>query len=259
MVGGDLEPRICAFAVPLTYLALALAGLACALPAGHCCNRGRRIPNWSSIVPATILVGIGASLFLPLKYAIPRLVPFWLDAPLANAERAMFAADPWLILDHSSRLGNGSDRQALRALAANAVDASVHRDDPAVLGDEVPRIDRLCPRLVHAGRGGRDALSSAGPIFYDRIFGGTAFAALRETLQDRGAWLVLAESDRMWASLASVRPGLAAGISAVPPFMWPSASGSSSLRARWRRARRHTHSSTRPSSGSDRCSSGGTI
>ena len=59
-------------------------------------------------------------------------------------------------------------------------------------------------------------LSSAGPIFYDRIFGGTAFAALRETLRARGAWLVLAEFDRMWASLASVRPGLAAGISAVP-------------------------------------------
>jgi hypothetical protein len=58
--------------------------------------------------------------------------------------------------------------------------------------------------------------SSAGPIFYDRLFGGTAFAPLAETLHARGAWVVLAESDRMWDSLASDRPGLVAGISALP-------------------------------------------
>ena len=58
--------------------------------------------------------------------------------------------------------------------------------------------------------------SSAGPLFYDRLFGGDTFAAMRETLQARGAWVTLAESDKMWASLASGRPSLVAGISAVP-------------------------------------------
>ena len=37
--------------------------------------------------------------FLPLKYIIPREVPFWLDAPLASVERTLFGADPWLLLD----------------------------------------------------------------------------------------------------------------------------------------------------------------
>src|SRR3982751_3372483 len=59
-------------------------------------------------------------------------------------------------------------------------------------------------------------LSSAGPIFHDRIFGGNSFALLGDTLRSRGAILALAESDRMWASLASGRPGIIAGISAVP-------------------------------------------
>jgi hypothetical protein len=58
--------------------------------------------------------------------------------------------------------------------------------------------------------------SSAGPIFYDRLFGGSEFALLRQTLRARGAWMVLAESDTMWAAMASGRPGLIAGISAVP-------------------------------------------
>jgi len=59
-------------------------------------------------------------------------------------------------------------------------------------------------------------LSSAGPIFHDRIFGGSEFAPLREMLDRRGAWVVLAESDRMWASLATGRPTIVAGISAAP-------------------------------------------
>ena len=59
-------------------------------------------------------------------------------------------------------------------------------------------------------------LSSAGPLFYDRLFGGTDFAPLGHTLRARGAWIALAESGRMWTSLASNRPSLVAGISAAP-------------------------------------------
>jgi hypothetical protein len=58
--------------------------------------------------------------------------------------------------------------------------------------------------------------ASAGPLFYDRLFGGDTFAAMRKTLQARGAWVAIAESDKMWASLASGKPGIVAGISAVP-------------------------------------------
>jgi membrane-associated phospholipid phosphatase len=57
--------------------------------------------------------------------------------------------------------------------------------------------------------------ASVGPIFYDRLFGGHEFAALADRLGG-GAWMVQREADAMWASFASGRPGLVAGISAMP-------------------------------------------
>jgi len=66
------------------------------------------------------------------------------------------------------------------------------------------------------GVGAATLFSSAGPLFYDRLFGGGQFAALRETLAARDAWVALAESDRMWTAVGSGRPSLVAGISAFP-------------------------------------------
>ena len=199
-----------------TYLALAFAGLVCVLSLRGVTGTLAATPNWWSMVPATILIGIGASLFLPLKYAIPQIVPFWLDRPLADAERLIFAGDPWLRLDH------------LLGWAAVPIDR--------VYGLWLPTQSLLLFKVVTQpsstmksraliayvlawfllGVVAATVLSSAGPIFHDRILGGTAFAALRETLQSRGAWVALAESDKMWASLASGQPGIVAGISAVP-------------------------------------------
>lgn len=200
----------------LTYLGLAFAGLACALAlrallyprAGH--------PNWSSVVPATVLVGIGASLFLPLKYAIPYLVPFWLDAPLAQTERVIFGTDPWFVLDHL--LGWATmpiDRlYGLWLPTQSLILFMVITQRPCAAKSRALIAYFLAWLLL--GVVAAVLFSSAGPIFYDRMFGGSEFAPLRETLQNRGAWIVLAESDRMWSSLASSRPGLVAGISAVP-------------------------------------------
>lgn len=200
----------------ITYLALAFVGLASAFLVHRVLKPRAASPNWSSIIPATILVGIGSSLFLPLKYAIPRLVPFWLDSPLANAERVMFAADPWQVLD------------GLLGWAAVPIDGLYGLWLPIqtfILFTVMTQ--RASTVKTHAliayvlawfllGVVAATVFSSAGPIFHDRIFGGSAFAALHETLRYRGAWVVLAESDKMWASLASGRPGLVAGISAVP-------------------------------------------
>ena len=82
-----------------TYLLLAAAGLVAALAAKAAVGAFPRRAAWPSILAATLMVAVGASLFLPLKYIIPREIPFWLDAPLASAERALFGADPWLLLD----------------------------------------------------------------------------------------------------------------------------------------------------------------
>ena len=200
----------------LAYLGLAFTGLACAVALRAVARPGAGRPNWAAVFPATILVAIGASLFLPLKYAIPQLLPFWVDPPLAAAERALFGADPWLLLDH------------LLGWAAVPIDRVYGLWLPTqsliLFSVMINRPSRAKSRGLIAyflawlllGVMAAVAFSSAGPLFHDRIFGGSDFAGLRATLERRGAWMVLAESDKMWASLASGRPGIVAGISALP-------------------------------------------
>ena len=199
-----------------THIALAFAGLGAALGLRLAVRPGVPAPNWRTVVPTTIMIGVGASLFLPLKYAIPRLVPFWLDAPLAHAERRLFGVDPWLILDHflgwlavpmDWLYGLWLPTQALILFLVVLQRGSAAKS--RVLISYV-----LTWFLL--GIVGATFFSSAGPIFYDRLFGGTEFAVLGETLQKRGVWVPLGESDRMWASLAGGRPTIVAGISAVP-------------------------------------------
>jgi hypothetical protein len=200
----------------LTYLALAFAGLACVLSLRILTGTMSESPSWWSVLAATTLVGIGASLFLPLKYAIPQIVPFWLDQPLAKAERLIFAADPWLQLDRL--LGWAAvpmDRlYGLWLPVQSLLLFTVLTQPPSA-----PKSRALIAYVLAwflLGVVAANFLSSAGPLFYDRLFGGTTFAGLRETLHHRGAWIALTESDKMWSSLATRRPSVVVGISALP-------------------------------------------
>ena len=200
----------------LTYLALAFAGLACVLSLRALTGMLAASSNWWSILAATTLIGIGASLFLPLKYAIPQIVPFWLDQPVAQAERVIFATDPWLQLDRL--LGWAAvpiDGLYGLWLPVQSLFLFTVLTQPASAAKSHSLIAYLLAWFL-LGVVAAILFSSAGPLFYDRVLGGTDFATLRETLQHRGAWVALGESDKMWASLASGRPSIVAGISAVP-------------------------------------------
>jgi len=199
-----------------THIALAFVGLGTAFALRLAVQPGEPAPNWRSILPTTIMVGIGASLFLPLKYAIPQLVPFWLDPLLAHAEDRLFGMDPWLILDRClGWLAVPMDWLYGLWLPTQTLILFL-----VVLQRGSAAKARVLMSYVLAwfllGVVGATFFSSAGPIFYDRLFGSAEFSGLRETLQDRGAWVALGESDRMWSSLASGRPTIVAGISAVP-------------------------------------------
>jgi hypothetical protein len=204
--------------VPLvgTYSVLVLAVLIPALALKGALGAFPNRKAWPGIVAAAALVAIGASLFLPLKYIIPSEVPFWLDAPLASVERALFGADPWLLLDRL--LGWAAmpiDRiYGLWLPLQTFVLFSVILAPPSAAKSRALIAYSLAWFLL--GVVAAVMFSSAGPLFYDRLFGGETFAGLRATLEARGAWVALAESDKMWTALASGRPGLVAGISAVP-------------------------------------------
>jgi len=198
-----------------TYLLLSFGGLAVAVAVRLALGRRSGAP-WPAIVAGTLLVAIGASAFLPLKYAIPSEIPFWLDRPLADAERALFGSDPWLLLDRSLGwatrpidwlYGSWLPTQLL-------VMFSVILSRPSRAKDQALIAYSLAWFLL--GAVAAALLSSAGPLFFDRAFGGQQFAALGETLRHRGAWVALTESDRMWAATLSDEPGLVAGISAMP-------------------------------------------
>jgi hypothetical protein len=128
----------------------------------------------------------------------------------------LFTADPWLLLDHwlgwavvpIDRLyGLWLPMQTIVLFSVMLQPASAAKSRALIAYSAAWFLLGVVAAVI---------FSSAGPLFYDRVFGGSAFAQLHETLRARGAWVVLAESDAMWASLASGRPGIVAGISAVP-------------------------------------------
>jgi hypothetical protein len=199
-----------------TYLVLAVGGLVAALALRMAFSPGAERPTWTALVLGTLLTAIAASLFLPLKYAIPAQVPFWLDGPLAAAERMVLGVDAWIVADRL--LGWALvpvDRIYGLWLPVQTVALfSVMLMTPSAAKTRALIGYTLAWFLL--GVVAATAFASAGPIFYDRLLGGTDFAPLAERLRTGGAAMALRESDSMWASFASARPGFVAGISALP-------------------------------------------
>jgi len=199
-----------------TYFSIAFACLATALALRLALRMTPSGAAWPTVLAGTLLIAIGASLFLPLKYAIPSEIPFWLDHWLAVAEESLFGADPWLVLDRLFWWTTlPLDRLYGAWLPFQLVIAFL-----VILSRPSPEKSRSLIAYSLAwfllGVVAALLLSSVGPLFYDRAFGGDTFASLGATLRERGAWIALSESDQMWTSLASGRPGLVAGISAMP-------------------------------------------
>lgn len=199
-----------------TYLALTFGGVAATLAIRQLLFRDRTRPTWIAIVAATALTAAGASLFLPLKVAIPKEIPFWLDGPLAFGERRLFGADPWLLLDQM--IGWSAipldHLYALWLPVQSLVLFIVMLEPPSRAKSRALIAYSLAWFLL--GVAAATIFSSAGPLFYDRLFGGSEFATLRQTLTKRGGWMALAESDKMWAAIGSKQASLVSGISAFP-------------------------------------------
>ena len=204
--------------VPLVgiYLLLALGGLAFAVLVRLALRSRPGSASWPATAVGTVLVAIGASAFLPLKYAIPGEIPFWLDHPLMVADRAVFGGDPWLLFDRYIGWATGPMDWLYGCWLPVQLTAMflVMLSAPSRAKSQALIAYSLCWFLL--GAVGAVLLSSAGPLFYDRAFGGSEFAPLAETLRSRGAWVAIAESDRMWASFRMSPPGLVAGVSAMP-------------------------------------------
>jgi len=199
-----------------TYLLFAGMALAVATLLRFAAGASPWATSPTSAISATFLVAAAASLFLPLKYAIPHEVTFWLDRPLAAAERALFGIDPWLALDRAF----GWAAVPMDWLYGAWLPVQSIILFLVILARPSPAKSRALIAYSAAwfllGVAAAALFASAGPLFYDRLLGETQFAALGQTLHQRGVWIAIAESDGMWASFASGIPGPVAGISAVP-------------------------------------------
>jgi len=199
-----------------TYVALAIAALAVALGLRPLWRRGEPRASWPTLLVGALLIGINASLFMALKMAIPALSPFWLDAPLAAAELSLFGSDPYQLLD--SLFGRATivvDRIYGFWLPLQLVVLFSLLAAPPSRA-KAQALTAYAAAWFLIGIVGATLLSSAGPIFFDRLFGGDRFAPLHHILEARGAWMVLHTSDAMWLAQLSGRPALVAGISAAP-------------------------------------------
>ena len=199
-----------------TYVALALAALGIVLGLRPLFRGGGPRASWPVMLIGALIVGVSASLFMASKFAIPAFVPFWLDAPLASFEATLFGTDPYQLLD--SMFGRATlvvDRIYGFWLPVQLVILfSVVAAPPS--RTKARALTAYAAAWFLIGVVAAALLSSAGPIFFDRAFGGVRFGPLHQMLATHGARMVLSTSDAMWSAYAAGRPGLVAGISALP-------------------------------------------
>jgi hypothetical protein len=174
-------------------------------------NRARLL----STIVGLQLLSLGSAAFAALKGGIPKTSPFWLDVPLANAEQRVFGVEPWQIT------------HALLGWATPLIDhiyatfVAVHlltvftliASPPSRLKGRALVCLSLC--WIVLGIGAAYLLSSAGPLFYDRIFDSHRFAALNDVIRAR-APLSQIVVDALWSAYKSDRGFIANGISAMP-------------------------------------------
>jgi len=168
----------------------------------------------ASVVLALLLGGVTGGAFSALKTAIPLVVPFYLDPGLSAFERSIFGTDPWQIT------------HALLSWATPLIDHFYLSWLPVMLVAfnlvllSKPSAFKTRSLLTYiliwpiVGVVGAYALSSAGPIFHDAIFGGSS--GLLADLRREGATGTLFAYNHLWSSYANRYETLAGGISAMP-------------------------------------------
>lgn len=171
--------------------------------------------SWRVIVLGTVLVAAGASVFLPIKYAIPSQLPFYLDPLLVVRERQLLGSDAWIIADRFAGwalpvvdlvYASWLPLQFLIAFSILVLPPSANKSRALITYFLIWTLLGVLAATL---------LASVGPIFYDRLVGGDEFSDLTRRLQ-ASAPITFAEARMMWASFSENPPGLVMGISAMP-------------------------------------------
>lgn len=183
---------------------------------------GRLKPLALDMHLAILGTGIFLAAFSLGKSAMPMIVPFYADPALAGIDRALhLGTDPWEI---AHRLA-----PYINARAAAIFYVTVWTVFSSAFPLFLALTDRDQARRAHylvlffavwIVLGNLLALGfmSAGPVFYDRLYGGTDFAGLLDALAASGvdASGVGAVREFLWSNYARSSSQLGSGISAFP-------------------------------------------
>ncbi|KLE35383.1 phosphatase PAP2 family protein [Aurantiacibacter luteus] len=219
---APLSPRVLAIALAASLLAL-LARMRALRLAGENPSLGRvlRDDGAALLVPAALIVLIAfpSAAFSFIKANIPAHVPFYLDPPLVTADRWLFlGTDPWRV-SHALLGPWGTvviDRLyvlwfTLFPFLAVWIGGSRDRTFQfrAMMGVLVV--------LVLIGNAMALAMSSAGPVFYERFYGDPYYAPLMARLAEADAVQpITALSIAEWLLATYDEGGFGSGISAMP-------------------------------------------
>jgi hypothetical protein len=156
------------------------------------------------------LLALGSSAMGSLKEAIPAVNPFWLDLPLARLEAGVWPTLHsllWWAVPFFDRLyGTFVFTHVIAVLGLLCLRPSALKSRALV---------SLSIAWFLLGSVSAVLLSSAGPAFFDRVYGGHGFATLDTMLRDH-APLTLMTVDALWRVHQTGAPMVGNGISAMP-------------------------------------------
>ena len=180
--------------------------------------------NTVTAIPAFFMVAATMNCFTMFKSNIPEFRPYELDVIFAHIDRALhFGVDPWRITEYA--IGYGSITKLLDTIYylwffAVYISVTVCIGTPA--NPEFRHRFLLSFVLIWSilGIACATALSSAGPIYFDRIYGGpSAFSALIKKLTHVTAEYDLTTMivrEALWLDYKTGVEGTISGISAMP-------------------------------------------
>jgi hypothetical protein len=156
------------------------------------------------------LLTFGMAAFSALKGGIPHAIPFWLDAVLAPVELPIWHAFHrllgWTVPFFDHLYGTFVLTHAFAVFGVLVSKPSALKSRAMVT---------LCLSWAVLGIAAAYLLSSAGPLFYDRLYGSDRFAELDAMILAH-APLTKMTSDALWMSYTANLATVANGISAMP-------------------------------------------
>jgi len=183
--------------------------------------------NWNVLRFKNIVLALAGALFFGFAFSatkttLPYVVPFWADAPLAVVDRVLhFGVDPY-VLSYKWIAWFPAEWIPTTYLVLWAPLAVFFPVWLIVVDNDAARVRRFLLLYVLTwvvlGNILAGAFMSAGPVYYDRLLGGSLFADLIAALDASGIsdTAIGAIQKNLWDIYAGDLMGVGSGISAFP-------------------------------------------